>query len=164
VLASNGQATIAADAIGQGLTHTRWPGRIEVVRQHPLVILDGAHNLASARTLAKHLRTTYRGRSITMVVGILADKPYAKILASFAKVSTRMVLTRPTIDRALEPQQLRAALPPLSPPCRIIDTVGQAVAHAIDTAAGDEVVCIAGSLYVVGEAKAFLAGEKPYTI
>jgi len=164
VLAIKGLARIDGQTVRQGLARTRWPGRIEIVRERPLVILDGAHNLASSRTLAKHLAAAYRGRPITLVVGILADKPYQQMLANLARVSTRIVLTRPAIDRALAPEQLQAAIAHLGRPYRIIATVGQAVAHAIDTAAADEVVCIAGSLYVVGEAKAFLAGQTPYTV
>lgn len=164
VLKRNGLAPIEEISVREGLALTQWPGRIEVVRQQPLVILDGAHNLASSRTLARHLATAYRGRPITLVVGILGDKPYEKMLAFLTRACTRVVLTRPTIDRALPPERLRDAIAPSGLPCRIVPTVGQAVAHAIATATADEVICIAGSLYVVGEAKAFLAGQTPYTI
>jgi dihydrofolate synthase/folylpolyglutamate synthase len=164
VLLLKGLAPIDEGAVRNGLGHTQWPGRIEIVRQAPLVILDGAHNLVSARTLAAYLSSTYRGRVITLVIGILDDKPYREMLTSLAKVCNRVVVTRPSIGRALPPEQLLTVVQSLGRPCTLIGTVGQAVSHAIENASADEVVVIAGSLYVVGEAKAFLTGQQTYTI
>ncbi|MCA1787952.1 MAG: bifunctional folylpolyglutamate synthase/dihydrofolate synthase, partial [Desulfobacteraceae bacterium] len=59
----------------KGLAMTRWPGRLEIIRQKPLVILDGAHNLKAAQVLGKYLSTTLAGKKLTMVIGILDDKP-----------------------------------------------------------------------------------------
>ena len=87
-----------------------------------------------------------------MVIGILADKPYASMLKSMLAACDRVILTRATINRALDPEVLYTLARPLVKEAAIIADVEKAVAHAIKIAGPDEAICIAGSLYVVGEA------------
>jgi len=150
------QARISREHIQSGLAQNRWPGRLEVVSQKPYVVLDGAHNLMAARRLGRFLQETLAGRRITMVAGILDDKPYRAILKDLLAPCARLIITRPKIDRSLPPENLEAVARPLVSDIRIIDDVGEAVRHAIATAGPDDAVCVAGSLYVVGEAKAAL--------
>lgn len=147
---------ITQDSLIRGFENTRWPGRLEIVSQSPLVILDGAHNLDAAMCLAAHLSKELAGRRITLVIGILDDKPFTQILDVLLPVCDRVILTQPKIGRALSTDRLVSAC---RGKVRIIETaphVDQAVKQAIHTSASTDVVCIAGSLYVVGEAKAFL--------
>jgi dihydrofolate synthase/folylpolyglutamate synthase len=139
-----------------GLTATRWPGRLEVVCKAPLVILDGAHNLAAARNLGRYLRTRLEGRSITLVVGILDDKPAAAMLKEWVPACCRVVLTRPVIDRSLAPEVLAPIVSKLGATPEIIPRADAAIKSAITEAAPEDAVCIAGSLYLVGEAKTAL--------
>jgi dihydrofolate synthase/folylpolyglutamate synthase len=159
-------AQLSNDHIQSGLAQNRWPGRLEVVCQTPYVILDGAHNLMAARRLGRFLQNTLAGRRITMVTGILDDKPYAAILKDLVAPCSRLILTRSTIDRSLPPETLEAAAKPLISDIQIIADVGDAVRHAIATSRPEDAVCIAGSLYVVGEAKAALekSGESLFQI
>jgi dihydrofolate synthase/folylpolyglutamate synthase len=143
-------------ALRSGLTATRWPGRLEVVREAPLVILDGAHNLAAARNFGRYLRTRLEGKSITLVVGILDDKPAAAMLKEWVPAASRVILTRPVIDRSMAPEALAPIVFKLGATPEIIPRVDAAVKSAIAEAAPEDAVCIAGSLYVVGEAKTAL--------
>ena len=142
--------------LGPALKQTRWPGRLEIARRQPLVILDGAHNLAAARNLGRYLATALAGRRIHLVVGILDDKPYRAMLRALLPCCQRVYVTRPRIDRALAPERLAAVVREQMDAVRVHATVAEALAAALDTAAPDEVVCVAGSLYVVGEAKEVL--------
>lgn len=146
-------ASIALTEIKEGLSKNSWPGRLEIVSEKPLIILDGAHNLAAARNLAGFLSTNLTGRTLTMVIGILDDKPYRAMLKSLLAPADRVILTQARIDRALEPQKLHEAAKNFIPDAIIVPEVEQAVKHAIDTAPSHGAICIAGSLYVVGEAK-----------
>jgi dihydrofolate synthase/folylpolyglutamate synthase len=83
----------------------------------------------------------------------LDDKPYKAMLKSLLAPADRVILTRARIDRALEPQKLHEVAKDFIPNATIVPEVGQAVKHAIDTAPSHGAICIAGSLYVVGEAK-----------
>ena len=152
-LIGKNKAVIALNNIREGLSKNRWPGRLEIVSQNPLIILDGAHNLAAARNLAKFLSTNLAGKSITLVIGILDDKPYKAMLKSLLTPVNRVILTRPKIERALEPGRLYDAAKNLRLEAAIIPDVGQAIKNAVETTPGNGAICIAGSLYVVGEAK-----------
>ena len=152
--------------IQAGLILNHWPGRLEVVSEKPFMILDGAHNLMAARRLSRYLQDTLAGRHITMVAGILDDKPYEAILKDLVAPCERLIITRAKIDRSLPAKTLEAAARPLISDIEIVDDVGDAVRHAIATSKPDDAICIAGSLYVVGEAKAAMedAGDSLFQV
>ncbi len=152
---------IEPECLQRGLIETRWPGRLEQVLDRPLTLLDGAHNLIAARALGRYLKTGLAGRAITLVIGILDDKPYREILSALVPHCRRVILTRPQIDRALPPEKLIPATSELTADWRVIPDVAAAVSNAINASAPDDVVCVAGSLYVVGEAKAALENQAP---
>ncbi len=147
------QTPISLAHIQRGLQSNRWPGRLEVASNNPTVILDGAHNLMAARNLARFLGTNLSGRPITLIIGILDDKPHAAMLKSLLPVASRVILTRANIDRALAPEKMAPLAETFVKSVRVITDVQQAVKYAIDTTPPEGAICIAGSLYVVGEAK-----------
>jgi len=147
------KAAISRESIKRGLTNTRWPGRLEIVSDNPLVILDGAHNLIAARNLAKFLAENLTKRRITLVIGILDDKPYGAMLKSLLPRCCRAIITRAKTDRALAPEKLYAMAKKIISDVAIVPDVAGAAKNAIENAGPDDVICIAGSLYVVGEAK-----------
>jgi len=154
------KANISIESIKEGLTNNHWPGRLEVVSKNPFILLDGAHNLIAARNLAKYLSNNLSNRNITLVVGILNDKPYSDMLKSLLPICKRVVITSPKIDRALAPEKLSAVAERFISNITIIPDVGEAVKFAIKTALPGDAICIAGSLYVVGEAKETLEKTK----
>ena len=138
----------------KGLGMARWPGRLEIIQQKPLIILDGAHNLKAAQVLGKYLSTTLAGKKMTLVVGILDDKPYEAMLKYLLPAAHRIIITRAKIDRSLPTHVLaRAAKKIFTGPIQVQEDVAEAVNLAISTSSEDDAVCIAGSLYVAGEAK-----------
>jgi dihydrofolate synthase/folylpolyglutamate synthase len=143
-------------SIRTGLAEIQWPGRLEIVSQDPFILLDGAHNLTAARNLAKYLSSNLGHQDITLVIGMLDDKPYKAMLRSLVPISSRVILTRPKIDRGLPTQTLKIATKDLASDVTIIPSVEKAVGYAVTTAGPRDAVCIAGSLYVVGEAKVAL--------
>jgi len=151
-----GKVAIAEAAMRTGLLENNWPGRLEIVAEAPTILLDGAHNLVACESLAHFLETRFSDRHITLVVGILDDKPYEKMLELLVPPCKKLVLTRPIIDRALEPEALLPIVKSYGKETTIIPGVPEAVNHAIEKAGPDEVVCVAGSLYVVGEARQML--------
>ena len=153
---SPGKVQISEADMRSGLKENNWPGRLEIVAQSPTILLDGAHNLVACEALAHFLKTRFADRDITLVVGILDDKPYEKMLGLLVPTCQRLVLTRPIIDRALEPEALLPVVKPYGKETTIIANVPDAVNHAIASATPDAVICIAGSLYVVGEARQML--------
>jgi dihydrofolate synthase/folylpolyglutamate synthase len=153
-LLNKDRIAISQKSIHNGLIKTRWPGRLEIISEHPMIILDGAHNLIAARKLAKFLGDNLAQRPITLVVGILDDKPFKSMLKSLLSVCSRVIITRAKTDRALDTQKLFETAKKIISDVTVIPDVAQAFKQAVANADFNEVICIAGSLYVVGEAKA----------
>ncbi|MFZ7127828.1 MAG: bifunctional folylpolyglutamate synthase/dihydrofolate synthase [Desulfobacterales bacterium] len=135
-----------------GMEKTRWPGRLEVVSRSPLVILDGAHNLMAARNLARYLEGEMKNRRLTFVLGVLSDKPYQAMLSAMLPICSRAIITQAKIDRAIPAETLAVQARRFIDDVTVVPDVGDAVRIAIEGSAADDAVCVAGSLYVVGEA------------
>lgn len=142
--------------IRDGLAQNRWPGRLDIVSTSPLIILDGAHNLIAVRKLARFLSEKLSDRNITLVAGVMEDKSYPAMLRSLLPLCSRAILTQAGIDHAVPPDTLYAVAKTITPNIAVFNDVEQAVTHAVKTASPDDAICIAGSLYVVGEAKEVL--------
>lgn len=155
-MVQTGRIKLSDDAIRRGLGRTLWPGRLEVVSDKPMVILDGAHNLMAARKLAEYLRDRFPDRRITLVIGVLDDKACEPILKDLIAPSRHVVVTQPVIDRAIPAADLAAVAGRYSDSIEIIPDVGHALEQALKRSGDNDVVCVAGSLYVVGEAKTAL--------
>jgi dihydrofolate synthase/folylpolyglutamate synthase len=144
---------VPATGIEEGIRSTRWPGRLELVSRRPDIILDGAHNPAGARALAHHIRTFYSDREVWLVYGAMRDKAVSEISEILFPVAGRVILTAPSIARALQPEALleitEGARMDVAPnPRAAVEMARMAPAGAA--------VFITGSLYLVGEARALL--------
>lgn len=148
-----GADNITAKNIEEGVKETKWPGRLEIVSEDPLIIIDGAHNLAAAENLAAYLKKSYSDRKIKLVIGILDDKPYDDILKTLLEVSDSVILTQPQISRRLPVDTLLKKAKKYCSDTSVIRDVGKAIEKAMSETEQNQVICIAGSLYVAGEAK-----------
>jgi dihydrofolate synthase/folylpolyglutamate synthase len=146
------------EAIYAGLATTCWPGRLEVFSRKPFILLDGAHNPSAVRTLKKFLESSTAFRRLTMVVGILEDKTWKPMLRVLAGVADRMILTRPQYERAADPHELASFVRALKQDVVVIPHLPDAVSFALEQTNAADAVCITGSLYTVGDAKAYLEG------
>lgn len=145
---------LSRELVHRGLAQVKWPGRLEKIMDHPLVILDGAHNLKASVLLGKYLNQTLGDKKLTLVIGILDDKPYEAMLAQLLPRAQRVIVTKAKINRSIEPAVLTAAVKKtFNGELQIIEDVKDAVSYAISTSHNEDAICIAGSLYVAGEAK-----------
>src|SRR3989449_11557215 len=144
-------------AIGKGLHAAKWPGRFQVVKREPTVIVDGAHNAPAAAALAESLQELFPGRKFSFVFGILNDKDLAGIAESLGPLAVQVVATKPKTPRAFEPEDLEKAFASFAPVV-IVPDVRVAVTKTLDAAAKDDVVVVAGSIYTIGEALELLGG------
>jgi dihydrofolate synthase / folylpolyglutamate synthase len=148
-------------AIRTGLALARWPGRFEVRRQPGgWLVLDGAHNPAGARALAASLEVYFGDTPMTLIFGVLRDKDAAGILQPLLGRARRVILTASASPRAAAPADL-LALVPSSRPATVAPSIGEALALA-EAPPADRLVCVAGSLALVGAVLANLDGtDKP---
>jgi dihydrofolate synthase/folylpolyglutamate synthase len=138
------------------------PGRFEVVSRQPLVVLDGAHNTDGARAFSTTVRDEFTiAGGVTLVAGMLGRPDLADVVAALLDVEPRRVVcTRPTSPRAVDPRELRSLVRGLRPDADVVvvDHVGAAVEQAVSAALDDDAVFVAGSLYTVGGARSALRG------
>ncbi|MCL4516456.1 MAG: bifunctional folylpolyglutamate synthase/dihydrofolate synthase [Firmicutes bacterium] len=152
---------VPESAIRRGLEQTRWPARLEVIRRQPTVLLDGAHNPDGMRRLCAALRDVFKYRRLICVIGILADKSVAEMVELLAPLVDVAVVTRPNSPRAAKPAQVAAHFRSRGGwrEVREEPRISAAVDQALALAGAEDLVCVCGSLYLVGEARAYLAGE-----
>ena len=144
---------VAFDAIREGIAQTRWPGRLELVSEHPEIIVDGAHNPAGARALARYIERFYARRRVRLIYGAMRDKAVEEIAGILFPLAWQVIVTAPRQSRALAPEALRdvAAHPNLQVAARLEEALN------LVRGAGDEnAVFITGSLFLVAEARALL--------
>lgn len=145
-------------AIRRGIATARWPGRLEEVAG---VLLDGAHNPQGAAALAAALEALHPGRPVELVLGVLADKDHAGMLAALAPAVRRFHLVAPVSARARPAADLLARALALGADAHAHAGLAEAVSCARAAAGEQGVVCVAGSLYLVGEARALLSTSRP---
>ncbi len=145
-------ATLALQKLGaspDGIKETRWPGRLEHVAPNPDVILDGAHNPAGARALARYLERFYGHRRIWMIYGAMRDKAVEEIAGILFPTAHELIFTAPKFARALRPE----ALVEIAGRGETASTVADALQLARERAEAEDVIVITGSLFLVGEAR-----------
>jgi dihydrofolate synthase / folylpolyglutamate synthase len=141
------------DIVRSGFSLVSWPGRFEKIRDG--VILDGAHNPHSAQVLAETWKSGFPGIKPTLVFSAVAAKDVGGILEILAPLAARIHLCPVATPRALTSEELAAYLPEGAPPHRIFPDFRSAFASAVTHEAP---VLVAGSLFLVGEARAWLTG------
>jgi dihydrofolate synthase/folylpolyglutamate synthase len=154
---------VSDTAAREGLARARWPGRFEVLRARDrIVVLDGAHNPAGAAALAASLAEWFGDTPLTLVFGALRDKDARGMLAVLAPRARRLILTASSSPRAAPPEALRA----LTPAGAAVE-LAESAAEALALAAREPrtpILCIAGSLSLLGDVLRVTTGDKPCPI
>lgn len=143
---------ISAGDVRDGLAHTRWPGRMQVVSHAPLIIVDGAHNPPAIRTLAASVRKGFTYERLILVIGVMADKDLYPVLKGIVPLADYTIYSRPVYARAAPPERLMATAAPLGKPGEIAATLPQALDRARKMADPRDMILVCGSLFTVGEA------------
>jgi len=141
-------------ALERGLSRAAWPGRLEEWGWSPCFLFDVAHNPEAAASLAEALSTLYAGKSVVAVVGMVQDKDHRRFLARLLPRVRHVVLTQASCDRALPADELKDRMPPgtRTGVWSVAPSVPLALDRALSIAGKDELVCVTGSFYTVGEA------------
>ena len=151
VLANHG-IKITADSMAAGLFRVSWPGRLQVLRRNPLVVVDGAHNADSAMRLSKALREYFRFDAAVLIIGASRGKDIAGMVDQLAPVFKRVIVTQSSNPRAASVSALAAEYSKRGVSVTEADTVASAIALALRETKPEDLVCATGSLFVVAEA------------
>jgi len=132
--------------VKKGLVAAEWPGRLEYIMKNPTIILDGAHNLEAAKNLGKYLKNNIKKSALTIIIGILDDKPYEAMLKHIIENPKRIIFTKADIERSLAPSVLKECAMKFTDAEMItINRVADAVDFAIENSSESDVICVAGS-------------------
>ncbi len=152
---------VPTTAIRQGLERVTWPGRLQVVERSPgqTLVLDGAHNIGGARTLAAALRDYFPGAQLTLALGILQDKDWKAMCRELAPLAERIMLVPVHSERTAQPHGLAEACREANPRASVAEF--PSLSTALASAASDPLLVVAGSLYLIGEAMELLHVSAP---
>jgi len=141
---------ISDDDMTNGLRTVEWPGRFQVAHQKPIIVFDVAHNPAGMRALVETFREVFPNHRPVVLLGVLADKDYRKMLHEWLGVARHFVFCQAQSARALSPDKLHAASLKMGLASTIISDSAGALEEAKKIAGKEGIVCVAGSHYTVG--------------
>jgi len=145
---------LSLNAIRIGLADARFPGRMEVVQQKPLVLLDGAHNPDKVRSLVRNLKLIYADQRKIVVFGALEAKSHGEMIGVLAPLADLVIATMPRVlaKPAMDAGEI-AAEAPAGVETLVIPEPRAAISAALERAREDDLVIVTGSLYLVGNVR-----------
>lgn len=158
VLSERGFA-IKKDAIAEGLAKVEFPGRLQIVRQKPLIVLDGGHNPEAANKLKDALKLYFKPARSILVIGMSADKDMAAVVNILSPVFDQVIATRANNPRSARPGLLAGFFKAQGKSTATCENIHQALAQAGQMAGENDLICVTGSLFVVGEALKILTNQ-----
>jgi dihydrofolate synthase/folylpolyglutamate synthase len=140
---------VSSGSLRRGIHNTIWPGRCEVISRNPLVVLDGAQNVASTSSLIAAIKDNFKYKKLILVLGISSDKDIKGICDKLSRIADEIILTKSGNPRATPPEELAKYLTGKN--INITDNVTQAKGLALRISDRKDLVLVCGSLFVVGE-------------
>lgn len=161
MLAGRGLA-VSEEAVRRGLAESSWPGRFELFTGAPPILLDGVHNPGGARAFARSFGKLFAGTRPVLVVAVTGEKELRDVLAPLLSHASAVVATRPSSSRlaAADPEDLARCARELGVPAGVNPVVAGALDQAVELAGPGGMVCVCGSLYLVGEVRQLLMDRR----
>jgi dihydrofolate synthase / folylpolyglutamate synthase len=165
--AVEGTFPISQEAIRTGLEQVRWRGRLDIVDRDPLIILDGAHNPSGAQVIFDFLHSQIHdcpARKLILVVGMMRDKNHQGFLRVLLPLVDRLILTQPRMERAASVHELKQAVDRDELVPYLLSDSWDAFCQAKAIAKPSDLICVTGSLFLVGEVLQRLTQPGPPTL
>ncbi|MCM8796853.1 MAG: bifunctional folylpolyglutamate synthase/dihydrofolate synthase [Candidatus Omnitrophica bacterium] len=140
---------VGISSVRSGLGRARWPGRCEVIAEKPLIVLDGAQNIASAKAIKEAIRQNFHYSRLILLFGISQDKDIEGVCNELSQLADIVILTKADNPRAARPEELAAYFQ--DKPAYITRSIKEAKSNLQAIAREDDLVLVTGSLFVVGE-------------
>jgi len=145
---------ITAENITQGLASVKWAGRLQVLSQNPLLVVDGAHNPDAAAKLKRSLMEYFSFKRAILIIGVSSDKDIDGIARELKPLFDEVIVTRSQHPRAMATNQLRDTFREYGTDTQVTENITDALAIALKIAEPQDIICVAGSLFIVAEATA----------
>ena len=131
-----------------------WPGRFEIISNNPMVVIDGAHNLAGAKALAENLKQYFPNKQRVLLLGILKDKDVEGIIQTLVLHDDLVVVTEPDSERAASAEIVAEKVS-----AKFVTAISDsqlALKTALALKQENSILCVAGSLYLIGKIRSLL--------
>jgi len=155
---------IDAATIRRGLAHTAWPGRFERLNEQPMIAIDGAHNEPAMVEMAQLLRRHFGTNEVYIVLAVLADKQYAKMVQTLLTVpNVHLIVTQfsgPGKRAAATPLALEDAVANHDR-ITMADNWPAALKQALGTMSAEDLLLLTGSLYFISEVRHYFKDDSP---
>jgi len=152
---------ISVGSIVTGLAKVDWPGRFQILNRSPLVLVDGAHNVASMTRLAWNVKKYFHYERLFVIFGVSVDKDIDGIVRELASLSPQVIVTPSSHPRAAFPGDIAAKFSEQGFNPQIAENVFQALTLALSVARDNDLILVTGSLFVVTEALDYAAKYLP---
>lgn len=151
----NNEIKMEEKAVREGLRDTIWEARLEIIGRNPTILLDGAHNEGAAQYLRKALEKIFLPEHdrLFLIVGLMKDKDIRKFLSVLAPLAWELIVTAPDYERAASTSFLAMEAERYNQRVKAIGKVSDALDYAVSRTCSNDLICITGSLYAVGEIK-----------
>jgi len=148
---------IQTDSVITGIEGTIWPGRLEIIRKDPTIVLDGAHNPEAWMTLKKTLETNFRYKRLFFLIGVMDDKDICQMVNILTLSSYAIIVCRPKMERAAKKEHVQKFIR-FSEQNRVFwfEESSEALEKALSMTSKNDLLCVTGSLFVVGEVREYL--------
>ncbi len=141
---------IKYDIIKSGIAKTKFRGRLEIISKNPFIIEDGAHNYSGVTALKNALETFFKEKSIILVMAMLKDKEYAKCIETIAPISSSFIACEADNPRKATAQAIADEAKKYVTDVYAVPNVNDAICLAKNKADNNTVICVCGSLYLLG--------------
>jgi len=143
---------ISRDSIADGLARVSWPGRLQIISHSPLIVVDGAHNPDAARRLRESLEQYFNFERVILIIGASDDKDIAGVVSELAPISNKVIVTRSHHPRTMAPVSIVTEFAEYGVEAQVADDVSSVLSKTLALAGERDLICVAGSLFVVAEA------------
>lgn len=142
---------ISKKNIIDALVKVKWPGRLEIMSNFPLVVIDGAHNIDGIKRLKESVDNYFQYDKMILIIGILADKQVEKMVSIIAKMAVKVIAVAPHSDRAENSEKLQSIVKKYTESCISFDDYEDAYKYALKNCSKNDLLLISGSLYMIGD-------------
>lgn len=142
---------IRKEDILRGLSNVKWPGRLEMLKRNPLVVLDGAHNLDGITKLKESIERYFKYNKLVLIIGILTDKDVEMMVESITPMANQVIAITPNSYRGKKSRDLLKIIEKYNENCQALEDYEEACNKALSYCNEDDMILICGSLYMIGD-------------
>lgn len=147
---------IKDESIYNGFENAKWPGRFEIMKSYPYIVLDGGHNIQGIKSLVAASKKYFNSKKIRIVCGMLKDKNYEEMIKELTLIAKEFITVTPNNSRALTSVELKKVIEDLGFSAISAKSIKEAVDIGLKITKEDEVLLFCGSLYMIGEARTII--------